>query len=80
MDWLLKTEPYSKRADLLLALGECQCRLGNPREGRESFQTAAQIDEERYRRERDVADLDREMMFQHAEQERDMRQCTPTWR
>jgi tetratricopeptide (TPR) repeat protein len=41
---LLKDEPYSKRADLFLAIGECQLQAGKPRDARASFETAAELD------------------------------------
>src|SRR5262249_15152100 len=41
---LVKDEPYSKRADLMTALGECQLATGHARDSRESFETAADLD------------------------------------
>lgn len=40
---LLKNESYSQRGDLMLVLGECQLQTEHPREARESFQVAAQL-------------------------------------
>ena len=41
---LTHQEPYTKRVDLLIAVGECQLQLNKPREARANFETAAQID------------------------------------
>lgn len=43
LEKLLKEERYSTRADLLIALGECQLQTGRAREARESFESAAQL-------------------------------------
>ena len=40
---LLTDEKYLKRADLYLALGECQMQMNKPRDARDSFDTASQI-------------------------------------
>jgi tetratricopeptide (TPR) repeat protein len=41
---LMKEKPYSDRPDLLLALGQCQMDLGQVREARRTFESAAQLD------------------------------------
>jgi tetratricopeptide (TPR) repeat protein len=41
---LTQNDPYAKRSDLFLVLGECQIQGGRPREARYSFQTATQLD------------------------------------
>ena len=41
---LVKEAGFDKRADLLLALGECQLQVGRPRDARASFETASQLD------------------------------------
>lgn len=41
---LLKNEKNAKRAELHLTLGECQMNLGQTREARNSFDTAARLD------------------------------------
>jgi tetratricopeptide (TPR) repeat protein len=40
---VLKDERSAKRADLYLALGECQLNTNRPRDARETFETAAQL-------------------------------------
>ncbi|HEY7115416.1 MAG TPA: tetratricopeptide repeat protein [Tepidisphaeraceae bacterium] len=40
---LVKDDRYAKRADLYLALGECQLNLNKARDARDSFQTASQL-------------------------------------
>jgi Flp pilus assembly protein TadD len=40
---LVRDDKYLKRADLYLALGECQMQLGKPRDARDSFDTATQL-------------------------------------
>jgi Flp pilus assembly protein TadD len=40
---LVHDDKYLKRADLYLALGECQMQLNKPREARDSFDTASQL-------------------------------------
>jgi len=42
-DRLVKLESYARRPDLFSALGECQMELGQYREARASFETAAQL-------------------------------------
>ena len=43
LEKLMSQERYAKRADMLTALGECQLQTAHPREARESFETAAQL-------------------------------------
>jgi tetratricopeptide (TPR) repeat protein len=40
---IVKDERFADRADLLTALGECDLQTARPREARESFETAAQL-------------------------------------
>jgi tetratricopeptide (TPR) repeat protein len=40
---LISNESYSKRADLLSALGECQLQTGHVRDARDTYETASQI-------------------------------------
>ena len=40
---LLKDERYAKRADLHLALGECQLNTNRPRDARDTFEVASQL-------------------------------------
>jgi tetratricopeptide (TPR) repeat protein len=40
---LVHVDKYAKRADLYLALGECQMQINKPRDARDSFDTATQI-------------------------------------
>lgn len=41
---LIKTDPYSQRADLWTALGECQMQINLPRDARISFESASQLE------------------------------------
>jgi len=41
---LVKDDKYNSRADLFIALGECQIQTGRSPEARESFETASQLD------------------------------------
>ncbi|HEY8667326.1 MAG TPA: tetratricopeptide repeat protein [Tepidisphaeraceae bacterium] len=41
---LVKEEAYERRADVILALGECQMQTGKYREARSTFETAVQVD------------------------------------
>jgi Flp pilus assembly protein TadD len=43
LDRLVKDKKYAERADLWTALGECKLELKQPREAREDFETAAQL-------------------------------------
>jgi tetratricopeptide (TPR) repeat protein len=43
LERLLKDQRYAKRADLYLALGECQLNTNRAREARDTFETASQI-------------------------------------
>jgi tetratricopeptide (TPR) repeat protein len=43
-DRLIKTDAGAKRADLWAGLGECQCNTDRLRDGRESLQTATELD------------------------------------
>jgi len=43
LEKLMSQERYAKRKDLMTALGECQLQTHRPREARESFETAAQL-------------------------------------
>jgi Flp pilus assembly protein TadD len=43
LDRLVKDKKYAERADLWTALGECKLELKQPREAREAFETAAQL-------------------------------------
>jgi tetratricopeptide (TPR) repeat protein len=40
---LVRDDKYLKRADLYLALGECQMQMNKPRDARDSFDTASQL-------------------------------------
>jgi tetratricopeptide (TPR) repeat protein len=40
---VLRADAYAKRADLYVALGECQLQLNKPRDAREAFETATTV-------------------------------------
>jgi tetratricopeptide (TPR) repeat protein len=43
LDRLVHVDKYAKRADLYLALGECQMQINKARDARDSFDTATQV-------------------------------------
>jgi Flp pilus assembly protein TadD len=44
LDRLLKDEKYNKRADIHTAIGECQLEIDQPRDARDHFELASQLD------------------------------------
>ena len=43
LDRIVKEERFASRADLLTALGECELQTSRPREARDHFESAAQL-------------------------------------